>query len=156
LNLGFEALKIRLELLPEPLVTGQPKTVEHTVVFAPGQEAGAEKILPALAQMTEELLLVLEHTIQTTIKSVLFYQQVIFIQEISHRALLKLLPVQPPFAPRINESIADQGLQNMLPASSPRRSAKRSARTHPIPAARKDGRPANRLPTAEADAVPSL
>jgi hypothetical protein len=93
LNLGFEALKIRLELLPEPLVTGQTKTVEHTVVFAPGHEAGAEKILPALAQMTEEL---------------------------------------------------------------PRRSAKRSARTHPIPAARKDGRPANRLPTAEADAVPSL
>src|ERR1700681_3340167 len=81
-------------------------------------EAGAEKILPALAQMTEELLLVLEHPIQTTIESVLFYKRVIFIQEISHRALLKPLPMQPPFAPWINESIADQGLQNMLPASS--------------------------------------
>jgi hypothetical protein len=29
----------------------------------------------------------------------------------------KPLPMQSPFAPRINESIADQGLQNMLPAS---------------------------------------
>jgi hypothetical protein len=31
--------------------------------------------------------------------------------------LLKPLPMQPPFAPRINQSIADQGLQNMLPTS---------------------------------------
>src|SRR5208282_4363611 len=68
--------------------------------------------------MTEELLLVLEHLIQTTIQRVLFYQRKIFIQQISHRALLKPLPMQPPFAARINESIADQGLQNMLPASS--------------------------------------
>src|SRR6202022_3602899 len=68
--------------------------------------------------MTEELFLVLEHLIQTTIQGVLFYQRKIFIQQISHRALLKPLPMQPPFAARINESIADQGLQNMLPASS--------------------------------------
>src|SRR5271166_168301 len=68
--------------------------------------------------MTEELLLVLEHLIQTTIQCVLFYQRKIFIQQISHRALLKPLPVQPPFASRINESIANQGLQNILPASS--------------------------------------
>jgi hypothetical protein len=38
LNLGFEALKIRLELLPEPIVTCQTKTVKHTVVFAPGHD----------------------------------------------------------------------------------------------------------------------
>src|SRR5580704_21924 len=38
LNPGFEALKIHLELLPEPLVTCQAKTVEHTVVFAPGHD----------------------------------------------------------------------------------------------------------------------
>src|ERR1700674_1044998 len=68
--------------------------------------------------MTEELLLVPERPIQTSIQGVLFYQRIIFIQQISHRALLKPLPVQPPFASRINESIANQGLQNMLPASS--------------------------------------
>ncbi len=68
--------------------------------------------------MTEEPLLVLEHLIQTTIQRVLFYQRIIFIQEISHRAVLKPLPMQPPFAPWINKSIADQGLQNMLPTSS--------------------------------------
>src|SRR5580692_4633014 len=68
--------------------------------------------------MTEEPLLLLEHLIQTSIQRVLFYQRKIFIQQISHCALLKPLPMQPPFAPRINESIADQGLQNMLPASS--------------------------------------
>src|SRR6202022_4891525 len=68
--------------------------------------------------MTEEPLLLLEHLIQTSIQRVLFYQRKIFIQQISHRALLKPLPMQPPFAARINESIVDQGLQNMLPASS--------------------------------------
>src|SRR5260370_23315943 len=68
--------------------------------------------------MTKEPFLVLEHLIQTTIESVLFYQRKVFIQEISHRALLKPLPMQPPFAARIDQPIADQGLQNMLPASS--------------------------------------
>src|ERR1700686_5563919 len=68
--------------------------------------------------MTEEPLLLFGHLIQTSIQSVLFYQRKIFIQQISHRALLKPLSMQPPFAARINESIADQGLQNMLPASS--------------------------------------
>src|ERR1700693_6362901 len=68
--------------------------------------------------MTEELFLVLEHLIQTTIERVLFDQRKIFIQQISHRALLKPLSMQPPLTARINESIADQGLQNMLPASS--------------------------------------
>src|SRR5580704_1767584 len=68
--------------------------------------------------MIEEPLLLLEHLIQTSIQRVLFYQRKIFIQQISHCALLKPLPMQPPFAARINESIADQGLQNMLPASS--------------------------------------
>src|SRR6266478_6874736 len=68
--------------------------------------------------MTEELLLVLEHLIQTSIQRVLFHQRKIFIQQISHRALPKPLSMQTPFAARINESIADQGLQNMLPASS--------------------------------------
>src|SRR6202011_3434658 len=68
--------------------------------------------------MTEEPLFLFGHLIQTSIQSVLFYQRKIFIQQISHRALLKPLSMQPPFAARINESIADQGLQNMLPASS--------------------------------------
>src|SRR5580693_3985862 len=68
--------------------------------------------------MTEELFLVLEHLIQTTIERVLFDQRKIFIQQVSHCALLKPLPMQSPFAARINESIADQSLQNMLPASS--------------------------------------
>src|ERR1700719_5005043 len=68
--------------------------------------------------MTEEPLLLLEHLIQTSIQRVLFYQRKIFIQQISHRALFKPLPMQPPFAARINESIADQGLQNMPPACS--------------------------------------
>src|ERR1700730_6915258 len=68
--------------------------------------------------MAEELLLVLEHPIQTSIQRVLFYQRIIFIQQISHRALFKPLPMQPPFTSRIHESIANQGLQNMLPASS--------------------------------------
>src|ERR1700724_579619 len=68
--------------------------------------------------MTEEPLLLFGHLIQTSIQSVLFYQRKIFIQQISHRALLKPLSMQPPFAARIIESIADQGLQNMLPASS--------------------------------------
>src|SRR6202011_464988 len=68
--------------------------------------------------MTEEPLFLFGHLIQTSIQSVLFYQRKIFIQQISHRALLKPLSMQPPFAARINESIANQGLQNMLPASS--------------------------------------
>src|SRR5580658_10406150 len=68
--------------------------------------------------MAEELFLVPEHLVQTTIKRVLFNERKIFIQQISHRALLKPLPMQPPLAARINESVADQGLQNMLPACS--------------------------------------
>src|ERR1700756_4279083 len=68
--------------------------------------------------MTKELFLVPEHLIQTTIERVLFNQGKIFIQQGPHRALLKPLPMQPPFAARINEPVADQGLQNMLPACS--------------------------------------
>src|SRR6516164_4379720 len=68
--------------------------------------------------MSEELLLVLEHLIQTTVKRVLFYQRIIFIQKICHRALLKPLPMQPPFTARVDEPITNQGLQDIPPASS--------------------------------------
>jgi hypothetical protein len=39
--------------------------------------------------MSEELLVVLEHLIQTAIQDVLFYQRVIFIQQISLRAFVQ-------------------------------------------------------------------
>src|SRR6202040_4056861 len=120
-------------------------------------EAGTEKILPALAQMTEEPLLLFGHLIQTSIQSVLFYQRKIFIQQISHRALLKPLSMQPPFAARINESIADQGLQNMLPASSLSTIGQTlGPELIQPPTVRKARRLTNRLPIAGADAVPSL
>ena len=54
-----------------------------------------------------------EQLVQTAVKSVLLYQRIVLAQQITHRALLKPLPVQTPLAPRLNEPITHQGLQDM-------------------------------------------
>jgi hypothetical protein len=52
--------------------------------------------------MSEELLVVLEHLIQTAIQDVLFYQRVIFIQQISLRALFKTTAGAAAIRSRVN------------------------------------------------------
>ena len=60
----------------------------------------------------------LQHLVQAAIQVVLLRQAEILVQQIGQRAVLKPLPMQPPFAPRINQPINRQRLQHMTPASS--------------------------------------
>ena len=66
--------------------------------------------------MIEERGLVNQQLVEAAVKSVLLHQRIVLAQQIAHRALLEPLPVQTPFAPRINEPITHQGLQYMAPA----------------------------------------
>ena len=119
-------------------------------------ELGAEQILPALAQMAEQSLLVRQQLVQAAIECILRDQRVILAEQIGHRALLEPLPVQPPLAARIDQPIAHQRLQDVLPAGPFARVRQaRPPRTDPARAAHRDGTPASTRPIAAADAAPS-
>ncbi len=77
-----------------------------------------EQVLPTLAQVREQRLLVWQQLVQAAVERILLHQRVIRAQKIPHRALLEPLPVQAPLASGINQSIANQRLQDVLPASS--------------------------------------
>ena len=79
-------------------------------------ELHPEQILPAPPQMTEERQPMFQHLVQAPIQRILFRQAEILLQQIGHRAVVKPLPMQPPFAARINQPIDRQRLQHMTPA----------------------------------------
>ena len=79
-------------------------------------EARAEQILPALSQVREQRPLVLEELVQAAIEGILLDQRKILAEQIPHGALLEPQPMQPPFASRIDQPVAHQGLQDMAPA----------------------------------------
>jgi len=59
---------------------------------------------------------VLEELIEAAVERILLDQRIIRADEIAHRALLEPLTMQPPFTAGIDQPIAHQGLQNVLPA----------------------------------------
>ncbi len=74
-------------------------------------ELGVEQILPTLRQVIEQRRLVFQKKIVALIELVNVHQTQIFSQQIRQRALLKPLPVQPPFAARIDQPIRAEALQ---------------------------------------------
>ena len=78
-------------------------------------EAHPKEIVPALAQKPEERLLVLDQTIQATIKRVLGGQRKVLRQQIAHGALVKPHPVQPPFAARIQQTGSSKDRKHVFP-----------------------------------------
>ncbi len=80
-------------------------------------EAGAEQILPALAQVRKQRRLVLDELVEAAIERVLLDQRKIPVEQIAHRALFEPQPVQAPLAAGIDKPIADQRLEDVSPAS---------------------------------------
>ena len=73
-------------------------------------------VLPTLPQMKKQCVFVLEELIEAAVERILLDQRIIRADEIAHRALLEPLTMQPPFTAGIDQPIAHQGLQNVLPA----------------------------------------
>jgi hypothetical protein len=94
-------------------------------------ETSPEQVLPALAQMREQRLLVRRNLVQAAVERILLHQRIIRSEQIRHRALLEPQPVQSPLAPRIDQPIANQRLQDLLPAGSLAR-IRQTARPKPI------------------------
>jgi hypothetical protein len=67
---------------------------------------GTEQILPALAQMIEQCLLVLQQFVEAAIERMYLHQPIISAQQVSHRALLEPQPVQAPLAAGIDQPVA--------------------------------------------------
>jgi hypothetical protein len=66
--------------------------------------------------MREQRLLVWQQLVQAAVERVLLHQPIIRAQKICHGALLEPLPVQAPLAAGIDQPIAHQCLQDVLPA----------------------------------------
>ncbi|MPM53771.1 hypothetical protein SDC9_100540 [bioreactor metagenome] len=67
--------------------------------------------------MRNERRLVFGQQVQTTIEGIVSRQPVIGSEQIGHCAFVKPFPVQTPFAPWINEPVADQSLKDVIPSS---------------------------------------
>ena len=65
-------------------------------------ELHPEEIFPACSQVFEKRIPMLQQLIQTPIQIVLLRQTEILPQQVGHRAVLKPLPMQTPFAARVD------------------------------------------------------
>jgi len=88
-------------------------------------EIGLKQILPAITQKREEVLLVRGQLVQATIETIGKHEREILAAQVTHRALIEPLPMQPPFAARRDQLIARQRLQNVQPTRALARGSKR-------------------------------
>ena len=65
--------------------------------------------------MREQRRLVGQQFIETAVQRILGDQRIVLAQQIRHRATLEPLPMQAPFAARIDQPITHQCLQDVLP-----------------------------------------
>ena len=78
-------------------------------------ELSVEQIRPALPEMREQLLLMLQDPIQTAIQAILLRYGKILSQQFPHGAAIEPLPMNTKFAARIEQPIDHQQPQNLLP-----------------------------------------
>jgi len=104
------ATLVRLVLGRRRLEVGARQVVQQHLELRP------EQILPALAQMAEQRLLVLDQLVEAAIQRILLDQRIVRPEKIAHGALREPLPVQPPFAAGIDQPIAHQRLHDVTPA----------------------------------------
>ena len=79
-------------------------------------EPGGEQILPALAQMSKQRRLMLQHLVEATIQGILFDQAKIRAEKVRHRAALEPQTMQPPLAAGIDQPVAYQRRHDIIPA----------------------------------------
>jgi hypothetical protein len=78
-------------------------------------EGCPKQIGPALAQMREQRLFVRQQPVQAAVERILLGQAFVGAEQVRHRTLFEPLPVQAPFAAGVDQPIAHQRLQDMLP-----------------------------------------
>ena len=81
-------------------------------------EARIEQGFPALLKVGEQRLLVLQKLVQAAVELVALRQRGVLAQKIAHGASIPPLPVQPPFAARIDQPVAGQRFQDVQPRRS--------------------------------------
>jgi len=92
------------------LEVGAGQIVEQDV------EAGIEQVPPPARQVIEQRRLVLQQTIVAAVEFVDFRQAEIGTQQIRQRRALEPLPMQAPFAARLQQPIGNQDEQHLIPA----------------------------------------
>ena len=78
-------------------------------------EVGIEQIAPASDQMREQRFLMLQQQIVAGIELVFLSQTKVRHEQIGHRAVAEPFTVQPPLAPRRDQPIGCENLQNLIP-----------------------------------------
>ena len=111
-------------------------------------EFSLKQRLPALLQEAEQVRLVRQQFVQAAIQIVLADQSEILAQQIADRALVKPLPVQPPFTARVDQAIAPAPSARSASASPAGKQAVAPTRNHPAAIGPTAGMSANRRPTA--------
>ena len=127
---------------------GAGQVVEQYIV------PGLEQIPPALRQKTEQIASCAPAACPGSDTASALHQGIALAQQLAHRTVPIPLPMQPPFAARIHQPIAHQGLQHVQPIVSPHGSpAAARARSRPTATAAIARRPASMLPIAAAGAA---
>ena len=75
-----------------------------------------EERRPTLCEMIEKCAFVGEDFVVAFVKPMRVGDGKIAPQQVGHRAVLEPMPVQPPLAPGVDESVEREGLQNEIPA----------------------------------------
>lgn len=75
-----------------------------------------KQVAPALSEMVKERALVLQQLVVARVEAVLFGESEVTAEQVANRAVIKPMPVQTPFAARVNQTVEDQRLQHQIPA----------------------------------------
>ena len=79
-------------------------------------ELCVEEIAPARGEMIEERRLVGHEFVMARVEAMNLRERKISAEQIGDGRVLKPMPVQPPLAPRIDEPVKHEGLQDLIPA----------------------------------------
>jgi hypothetical protein len=113
---AVRALVAAVAELPLALLRHVALKVRAGQVVQPHVEAGIEQALPASGEEVEKRRLVGQQLVQAAVQRVLLRHRTILAQQIRLRRPVEPLPVQAPFAARLQQALAHQDLQPVQPA----------------------------------------
>ena len=79
-------------------------------------ELRVEEVAPARGEMSKERRLVRHELVMAFVKAMDFRERKVPTEQVRDGRVLKPMPVQPPLAPRIDEPVEHEGLQDLIPA----------------------------------------
>lgn len=79
-------------------------------------EFGLKEGAPAFSEVVEEGGFVREDFVVALVEAVDFSEGKVGAQEVAEGTLVKPVPVEPPLAAGVNESVEDEGLEDLIPA----------------------------------------